>query len=637
MCGISGFFSANAPVSTAGYLEAHGRIAHRGQDDEGFVARSMDGLRHYRGDDSAVEFGHLPHLATLSKAQWVLGHRRLSILDLSAAGHQPMVSANERYVMVYNGEIYNYLELRKSLERQGHTFYTGTDSEVVLKAYEQFGVDCFATFNGMWAVAIIDNETDELLLCRDRFGIKPLYYHKGSNGELAFASEAKVLRDWRCPPRIHEQRAREFIAEALIDHHEQTLLEGISQVRPGTWMKAGPSGIRKRVYWQVQSRREAISETDAVDQLDELLTSAVELRLRSDVPVGSLLSGGLDSTTIVCLVRKILDDRRAENDFEFFSAVFDEEAYSERKYIEKTVEQTKMPVHWVTPDPERLEATLPQLLFHQDFPFRSLAVYSQWSLMEQVRRSNIVVLLNGQGSDEIFGGYGSHNAALAAEQLGRARLFAAWKTFRCLVRTRDVSPKLAALMIGYELLKQIRKPELPKRPAPRLNRPLVAERDWPRQTGALTDRLAHDLCCSAMPEYLRYEDRTSMAFTLESRLPFLDYRLVEWAFTLPSSLRITGASSKHVLRRFAEDLIPSAVVGRTDKMGFVSPQELWQKDILADVISDKLTTHHSSLVDILSATGLKAVEDHQRRRSGDWAFIWRLYCYLKWTEALVSK
>jgi len=630
MCGISGLFAANGSANLNEYATAHTRIAHRGRDDEGFTARIAEEIIHLKGDDSAAEFQHLPHVKTAQQANWILGHRRLSILDLSVAGHQPMITADQRYYMVYNGEVYNYLELRDELKKRGHSFQSESDSEVVLNAYAEWGVDCFNRFNGMWAIALIDTQKDEIILCRDRYGIKPLYYHLDGRGEFAFASEAKALLHWRLPPKIHHQRAREYLAECLIDHHEETLLEGIQQIRPGHWLRFNASGTSQHSYWNLHSSSENVSEIDAIDQLDELLTSAIELRLRSDVPIGSLLSGGLDSTTIVCLVRKILDDRRAENDFEFFSAVFNEEAYSERKYVEKTVQQTKMPVHWVYPDPEQLADTLPKLLYHQDFPIRSLAVYSQWCLMQEVQQSNIVVLLNGQGSDEIFAGYGSHNAAHAAEQTGRARLFAAWKTYRTLVRTRDVSNKQAVMMIAYELLKQIQKPNQPKRRSPLLNEPMVSERVWPRQRGALTDRLAHDLLCSAMPEYLRYEDRNSMAFTLESRLPFLDYRLVEWAFTLPSHLKIQGESSKHILREFARDLIPPEVSNRTDKMGFVSPQEVWQKTVLRDEINLTLAKPcHSQWNDL----GVPAIQKDQIK-DYSWANAWRLYSFRKWEQQL---
>lgn len=632
MCGISGLINLNKPVSLVGYYDAHLRLRHRGLDDEGFFCTLNGESHYYRGDDSIVDFNALPHIQQVNAANVVLGHRRLSIIDLSAAGHQPMCDVTGRYVMVYNGEIFNYLELRHELINLGYHFKTESDSEVLLTAFTEWGVDCFNKFNGMWAVVIYDTVERCLILCRDRFGIKPLYYTLVGD-TLFFGSEVKYLIPFLSKLQMNEQLVMEYLVDSLTDHYFETMFEGIYQVMPARYIRFDSLGLYEQVYWQLPITDIKLSLNDATDQLLSLLTSSIELRLRSDVPIGSLLSGGLDSTTIVCLVKMLLEKQGRTSRFDTFSAVFEEERYSERSYIEETIKQTDLPVHWIYPDPSRLSNTVTNILYHQEFPFRSLAVYSQWEIMRHVAETPITVLLNGQGSDEIFAGYHAHYAALIGEYLRLGNFSKAWRESQHLSAARG-GHSLAVILGGIQQLLLALSPSkrLPDKRIPYLAYSYRRYTDWKRQTNVLHNKLVHDLTFSALPEYLRYEDRNSMAFTLESRLPFMDYRLVEWAMSLPSSLKIDRGTNKLILRQTASPFIPKNVMNRKDKMGFVSPQEKWQISILKPQLDKLFCMDLQTIFPFVDGAEVQRLyTEYQSGRTDQRAWvIWRLTCLTWW-------
>ncbi len=435
---------------------------------------------------------------------------------------------------------------------------------------------------------------------------------------------------------MNEARALEFLVQNLVDHQPETMFEGIYQVKPAHYGVADSTGLIEYAYWQLPEQQRSLTMDEAREQLYELLRSAVALRLRSDVPIGSLLSGGLDSTTIVCIVRQLLDRQMATNPFDFFSAVFREEKYSERRYIEKTVRQTGMPIHWIYPDPEELPAALPRLLYHQEFPFRSLAVYSQWEIMRHVRQTPIVVLLNGQGSDEIFAGYTAHYFALIAEYLRRLQPGRAVRELRALVHAREIALTQGIASSLRELVKASPLRALARRrPISYLTRSYQPAQGWMRQGDIFRNALVRNLTFSALPEYLRYEDRNSMAFTLETRLPFMDYRLVEWAMSLPADLKIEGVESKRVLREMARPLIPASVTDRTDKMGFVSPQEEWQRTVLGPSLDAVFSQDLQAVFPFLNLRRSRAkYEAYQAGRNNDWTWVWRVACLYWWHETL---
>lgn len=636
MCGISGIANFNQPVNIESYYPNHLKLIHRGRDDEGFLTVQGDHVDYYRGNDTIAAFKDLPHISEVQQANVVLGYRRLAIIDLSAGGHQPLVDPSGRFSMVYNGEIYNYIELRQELEQLGHRFQTQCDAEVLLRAFVEWGTDCFNRLNGMWALAIYDQQEQTLLICRDRFGVKPLFYTFVDN-TLYFASELKFLLPFLENPQVNEARAMEFVVGGLVDHHEQSLFDGISQLMPGHFAVFDQTGFHTSRYWQLPKAPLQLSFSEASQQLQEMLTSAVSLRLRSDVPVGSLLSGGLDSTAIVCIIHRLLTEQQATNSFECFSAVYKEEEYSERQYVEAVIGQTQLPIHWVFPNAEQLIEDFDALLYYQELPIRSLAVYSQWALMKKVSQTPITVLLNGQGSDEVFAGYTNYSFELIAEYLRRFRWLKAWQESEALSRVRPWTP-LHILRRGIgEWKAQAWTTSASTDSIPYFNKSYQPHQWQPESEDLFRNALVKSLMFSALPEYLRYDDRNSMAFTLEGRLPFMDYRLIEWAMNLPAQFKVDRALSKRVLRHASQDFIPESVAQRRDKMGFVTPQQAWQKNELAPYLERMF---QSDLQEIFPFLNLKACQtrykDYTHGADQHWGWVWRVACLYWWHQRMLE-
>ena len=584
MCGISGCFAPGG-LDAARFYAAHAALRHRGPDDEGLVGGAdwRGETRQFSAEGTRGRWTELPDFREAGELRWALGQHRLSILDLSEDGHGPMGSADGRHWLTYNGEVYNYRELREELAALGHSFATGTDTEVVLHAYAEWGTACFARFNGMWALALYDVEAGQLALSRDRFGVKPLLYSLGPEG-LVLGSEPKLFGELM-PLHVNERAAAEYLAEARVDHREETFHEEVLQVPPGHFgvYDVELNALRLSPYWELpKDEPRSVSLDEAIGEFTELFDSAIDLRMRSDVPVGGLLSGGLDSTAIV---RNL--DHRGQLDshgFHTFSAVYDEEDYSERRYVERAVAgRERLIPHYVTVDAEAVTAGMADVIRAQDAPFRSVSVYCQHALYRAVRASSpVVVLLNGQGADECFGGYTAHYHALLASHLMHGRLASFARDASWVARHRDEPGRRLVEHSAYRLWVALRGNGPVRRHTvaqPWLSHPLeISEPVQARDP--FEDQLRSNLLFSALPEYLRYEDRNSMASSLETRLPFLDYRLVEWAFTLPPPLKLVRGETKRVVRRATAHYVPPEIGGRTDKMGFTSPQELWQRDAL---------------------------------------------------------
>jgi asparagine synthase (glutamine-hydrolysing) len=534
MCGIAGIWQRNgAPVDRARLARMADTIVHRGPDDGGF---------HF---DDPAGVG--------------LAHRRLSILDLTAAGHQPMVY-QDRYWLTYNGEVYNYQALRRELEALGHEFQTQTDSEVILHSYAAWGPDAVKRWNGMWALAIWDSQERTLFVSRDRMGVKPLYIaHIGET--LAFASEIKALLS--LPGLLkqpYEPAVQDFLFRDLQDHGETTFFEGIIQVPPAHWMIFhADRGPEKRRYWQIDPRRRLDLHVDeAAEYFRDLLSDAVRLRLISDVPVGTCLSGGLDSSAIVCAMTGYLGEGKVET----FSARFREPQWDEGAHIQVVLDATGAKAHPVYPDPEDFIDDLDRLLWYQDEPFASMSMFAQWSVMREAKRVGVTVLLDGQGSDELFAGYGFWGAYWAdLLQHGKwGDLWASWHA-RSAVDGRRSTEQWLSTLGGFR-----------QKGTP----------GFGRLNGILHDYLTR----KRLPALLHWEDRNSMAFSREARVPFLDYRLIEFAFALSDECKLHDGWDKALIRK--SGILPEPIARRRDKMGFVTPQDAWLAGPLAAFVQETL-------------------------------------------------
>jgi asparagine synthase (glutamine-hydrolysing) len=525
----------------------------------------------------------------------VLGHRRLAIIDLSPAGHQPMASSDGRYWIVYNGEVYNYLELRSELESYGYTFRTNTDTEVILVAYQQWGIECLSRFNGMWAFALWDGHEQRLFLARDRFGVKPLYYvHEG--GKFAFASEIKALVGRHGRPFEPEDGViYRYLVGGLLPSPQagETFFKGVQSLPPGHWLVVRPDGVvAKQRYWTLPINPTGESSRDAavvIGSYRELFIDAVRLRLRADVPVGTCLSGGVDSSSIVCVVNRLMAEggltaEQIGRQQKTFSAVYDTAGpYNERVYIEKVLQATGAEGNFTFPTAERLRDSIERLIWYQDEPFPSTSIFAQWCVMSKVRERGVTVLLDGQGADETLGGYRPFGVILA-DLIRQMKLGRALSEIRAIHARTDVSvwPFLVRALV-YQLPESWIQFLLRQRAL--LNASVLQPdfaatwrtTEWPLPEGLrdLDSHLRFQVQESSLPHLLRYEDRNSMAFSIEARLPFLDYRLVQFAFGEASRWRIRQGWTKWILREAMRGIVPDEILWRKDKVAFETPEEEW--------------------------------------------------------------
>ncbi|MBA7478957.1 Asparagine synthetase [glutamine-hydrolyzing] 3 [subsurface metagenome] len=545
MCGIAGQFALNGDAADAALVGAMAdRLLHRGPDGEGNFFSGPVGL----------------------------AHRRLAIIDLSDEGRQPMANEDGSLWLVFNGEIYNYPELREELLAAGHRFASATDTEVILHAYEEWGRDCLHRFNGMWAFALWDERRRELFCARDRLGVKPFYYTT-AGGSFLFASEIKaLLAHPAAGGRPNDRMLMTFLAWGVADHTGETMYDGIFQLPPAHSVVVSEGSVGEpRRYWDVamNGARRGADDGAAARRVRDLLTDAVRLRLRSDVPVGTCLSGGIDSSTVTALINVLLRAESPESVGDrqkTFSVCFDDPRFDESGHIDTVVAATGVASRRTTPDTESLWEDIERLLYMQDEPFASLSIYAQYCVM-RLAQSEVKVVLDGQGADEQLGGYIAYQAPYIRGLLRHGDVLAA-------LREGIGSARLHGSFFSWGF-RQFRvrseRRELLRGPVPEVL----------RYAGSLDEVLKREVVASNLPLLLHWEDRNSMAFSIEARVPFLDYRLVEYLSSLPLDQKIRGGVTKYVLRWAIRGLVPDAIRCRMDKMGFVTPEEAWMKDKLA--------------------------------------------------------
>ena len=444
-----------------------------------------------------------------------LGFRRLAIIDLSDAGTQPFASDDDALRLLHNGEIYNYRELRAELEGHGHRFRSQTDTEVILRAYEQWGDCCVERFNGMWALALWDGRRRRLFCSRDRFGVKPFYY-SWDGSRFAFASELKAFRA-AGPLKPHLPAVRDYIEQGYVDHTDETFFAGIRKLPPAHSLAVDHNGLRLERYWSLDERDEP--EGDAAEAVRELFLDAVRLRLRSDVPVGSCLSGGIDSSAIVCAVDHLLRTEAGNalrvGDERTFTATSSTRG-STRPYAEAVVERTRTQPHWITFTSEELVDVLPQIVRAQDEPFGSTSIVAQWFVMREAKRAGLKVILDGQGADETLAGYHGYFGPFFADLLRHGRLGELRAELRAYRRLHGASAGTAAVALARPFLPE--RVRWAARGRVRGGAALVHD-DLPRNaiessngfgSGVLRRQMHLILTRRGLPELLHYEARISM-------------------------------------------------------------------------------------------------------------------------------
>jgi len=622
MCGLVGVCALQEVNVRETISRGLNSLIHRGPDDEG----------------SFIEKGSM----TVG-----LGLRRLAIQDLSLTGHQPMESEDGRYVISFNGEITNFLELRDELWSKGHAFRSKTDTEVLLNAWKHWGRECLVMLEGMFAFAIFDKYEQTVTLVRDPFGIKPLFFKVSVDGSLYFSSELPSLISMTGErARINMQRSVDYLQWGLYDESHETFVDGVNQLLPGhlmTFSLVAGKITSSDPYWSPSVATTDVSFSQASSQVRELFLDSVRRNLIADVPIGVALSGGVDSSSIA----RAINHLNPGTPFYAFSYIAEGQPFSELEWIKKAIKGTDAEFHPITIDNTDLSRDLDQLIISQGEPFGSTSVYAQWRVFQEVRKDGVVVTLDGQGADEIFAGYEGYPSArlrslIRAGKLGEAVNFLqSWSSWPDRSKARAISGALAEASPDfiYSLLRSVSRQKC----FLGINTPALKERKiemgFPRRILCdRTDSSRHFLKeelrslyrYRGLPALLRHGDRNSMSASVESRVPFLDRQLVEYSLSLPENFLISNdGETKSVFRAAMRGIVPDSILDRRDKIGFETPQRVWLNSIF---------DHHGDHLNSLLSTS-QIFQNNRSRKTEFWtqlrtnpAATWRVINFLKWSE-----
>lgn len=568
MCGIAGIISSDPSQIYIGRLQQMANaVAHRGPDGEGF----------WINPSNTIGFAH----------------RRLSVIDLSAEAAQPMhfstASFNRRYTITYNGEIYNYLEIREELFSRGYTFQNRCDTEVILAAYDCFKEDCLQYFDGMFAFAIWDEQEQVFFAARDRFGEKPFFYCTNEKEDsFYFGSEIKTLWAAGIEKQVDNQALLYYLGLGFTQfplQKEKTFYSGINSLLPAHYIywkvKEKPLSINQ--YWNLNNTTNIISEKEAADKFRSLFFTSVKRRLRSDVFVGTNLSGGLDSSSIVAVINNLIT---SEN-YKSFSAVFPGYEKDESTYIQEVVTAFGLDDYKVTPTAADFISDFEKLCYHHEQPFGSASVYTQYAICRLAKQNGTKVVLDGQGADETIGGYSKHIHWYLQELLARKK-FSLFSSERTALKQNNISFDWGYKNYLAAYAPDITATALQRRENKNLITNTEMEQDfidahfdknnvYKASISRMNDILHYDVIDFGLEELLRYADRNSMAHGVEMRLPFLSHELVEFVFTLPAEYKIQQGYTKWILRESVKYIMPEKVTWRKNKIGFEPPQEEWMK------------------------------------------------------------
>lgn len=603
MCGISGIFNFNSkPVNPADVSEMNRIIHHRGPDGDG----------------------------VFSEGNVAIGSTRLAIIDLRHIADMPITDTDGRYVIVYNGEVFNYVELRNELLAKGHKFNTDSDTEVVLNAYKEYGEDCLHKLNGMWSFAIYDKTEKTLFCSRDRYGIKPFYYYKDKE-RLIFGSEIKQLLSCGISKEVNDDIIYDYLVFHFIDHTEQTFFKNIYKLQAGHKLTVKGNDVKVSRWYNVETGNFMTDTKNLYSDFAELLYDSVRLRLRSDVEVGSCLSGGLDSSSIVCLMHDILHNEGKPEIQKTYTACFDDPLIDERPFVEEVIKQTNSTKYYLFPDVKTFQEDIDKMTYHQDEPYTGATVFSQWSVFKKIHETGIKVVLDGQGSDEILIGYFSFFPFHLKRNLLNPIKFVS--EFLGGVNTSNLGISKFTQNLIYFNMGSVR-----YRHVLRTSRSFIKDdfmqsknrRDVFNQmiaTDSLESNRLSNLWNISIPSLLRYEDKNSMAFSVEARIPFLDHRLVEYIFSVPYDKLIKKGWTKNVLRESMKGKIPEDIRMRKGKLAFSVPQKQWLSEIKDNIIQ-------TFSEDFRSGRFIDANKLIETVKSGNYndKFLYRAFALEKWMK-----
>lgn len=603
MCGISGYIpNIKEQVDLVGLKNMTALIAHRGPDDQGIFIDESVGL----------------------------GHRRLSILDLSLDGHQPMKDIVNNYIIVYNGEVYNYIELREELIKHGYTFNTQTDTEVVMKAYAAWGENCTKRFNGMWSFAIYDINAQKIFCSRDHFGIKPFYYTQ-TNKAFIFGSEIRQLLPFREKNKVNKKVLTEFIFSNVTEPFSETFYSEIFKLPGGHNLVYDLNKYSFNIYpYYNLSRQTDVSKLnleDATAFYGQSLIDSINIRLRSDVSVGTCLSGGLDSSSVATLAARNYSLQTSEK-FRAITAVSEESQKDESVYAKMVVENENL--HWlkVKPDYEAFKSALSDVVKAQEEPFPSCSIIMQYYVMKTAKENKITVLLDGQGGDETLLGYERYYSAYLLAIYKKKGLKYMFKAARNSAKNNALMKPLKVIQyflyfssarlryLNYKKRNNFIK-DIPPFPA--------GVRFENNKTQDIFEMQKRELMEYNLPALLKYEDKNSMWHSIEARLPFLDPNTARLALSLPEEMKIHNGWTKYVLRRFMNNMMPNEITWRKNKFGFEAPESFW------------IQSHKSIMKSTVLASTLLNSICYMNKISNDFnsmdnLTIWKLYSIALWEK-----
>ncbi|MBS2034824.1 asparagine synthase (glutamine-hydrolyzing) [bacterium] len=650
MCGIAVLVSPSERIQAALIKNLIDVIAHRGPDDEGYVGLSSGvQARCWGGKATPAEAYTYPYPVPLTRQtpdasfQAVLGSRRLAITDRSVAGHQPHCNSKGSLWMVFNGEIYNHLELRVQLQLLGHDFRTQSDTETLLTAYAAWGAECLPRLIGQFAFVILDSQNQTYFAARDRFGIKPLYYSNWSSG-LCFASEIKQftrLPHWRA--HLNHQTAFEFLRWGTLDHSSQTLFRNVQQLAgghylQGSWSSASQAPVQHRWY-HLQTHRISTDYGQAVEEFRSLLEQSVLKRAHTDQPLGVSFSGGLDSVSIASILRS-----SSQLPTRTFSACSEDPRLNEKPLIDELVqERAGLQAHFCLPQREQFFQQIRELLWHQDEPFNGTSLFAEWCVFKLARNHGIRVSLEGHGADECLLGYANLLGPYAQESLRQGKLLRGCRNLIEAARSGFVSPTGLLGLLGRQfapraLLEIYRRLK---------GAPTTAYPGWMNEWALWADptlaeglgrrknnlqELQHSgLWEGGLAHQLHWADRSSMAHSIESRVPYLDHRLVEFCLSLPSEYLFRKGRTKAILRDSCRGITPSRVLDRVPKIGYATAEQTWIQQDSQTVWELCRKAVHNSQGIFNQATLTRCSHIIKGRKAYD-SWIWRVISFGLWME-----
>lgn len=598
MCGISGIIDKNRKAVSKSDIKAmNDLIVHRGPDDEGY----------FFGDNFAF------------------GNRRLSIIDLSSDGHQPM-TYNGKYTIAYNGEVYNYLEIKEELLNKGYIFHTKSDTEVILAAYDRWGYDCVKRFNGMWAFAIFDSVKNVIFCSRDRFGVKPFYYLE-ANGRFVFGSEIKQLLLFMPDRYVNKKILMDYVILGYEEHTNETFFENIFKLRQSHNLiydlKTHQYCLQQYYKITLDENLNKSAEFTAVNTYRKKLIDGIKLRLRSDVKVGTCLSGGLDSSSIAALAARFYS---SDEKFVSIHAKSSESRSDESRFAVKVSNHCGLDLHIIEPSKNDFLGNIDEIIYALEEPFIGPSIFMQYFVMKKAKELNCKVMLDGQGGDETLLGYERYFTAFLLKQslLKKIKiLFSASKNSKCSIKELLLNYIYFSNAKIILLRQKIKSSFIKKKYYNLLSKSLLES--FTKSFKDIGNMQMNELFYAPLPSLLRYADKNSMQHSVEIRLPFIDYKTIETALSINNQYKIKDGWTKYILRKTMaeENALPAEIVWRRDKLGFEAPESAW-----IDAVNDQLPQlfcNSKILSEITKNKRINLLKLDNRQK-------WKLFNIAKWEK-----